>query len=422
MFKYFFLDRIRDRGDIFWCLVFPLILMTCFKVAFGNLSTNQVIDTKKVAIIHVEDSAGEEESTEAVAETAGDAEAEAEAFAAGFDAFAKGLTEEGTNDESALFELYVCDETGSRAAPEDEEKLDSEEAAVNKALINGELDMAFKVYGDKVETLLPIDYSDTACAIGKAVANGYMNNCAMIQAAFETDPMRAMEIIDELGESIDFVSAKPSDFVDDDPNPYIWYFYSTLIMGILFNAMAGVNMMAKLKADVGYHAMRVSVGPKKKSSLILSLYSSNLLIALAINAIQIVIMKYVFYVPMGKNPVKLAALIVASNLFSLALGTVLGSILKGTADSRTGKTTGIIMFSSFLSGEMICVLPGAIEKTVPIINDINPATIMNMAMYRLAYSNKDFDFYTNLIKIVVLAVVFLSISIMILRREKYASV
>lgn len=384
MIKYFFLDRIRNKTNIFWCLIFPLALMTCFKVAFGNLSTVDDITTKNMAVAHV----GSDE-----------------AYAQAFDTFVDELTQEGTNGDKALF----C------------QKEYENEEAVRKAVIAGELDLAYLVHDGSIEALLPKAYSDTSCAVSKAVADAFMSNYEMIRTAYEVNPMKAQEVIESLGENLSFVKAKESDFVDDAPNTYIWYFYSTLIMGILLNAMAGVDMVANLKADIGYYAMRVSVSPQKKSKLIFEAYAVYLAIGVAINAAQILIMKFVYEIPVGRNPWKLVALIISCNIFSLAFGTLCGCLLKGSPDSRGNKIIAIVMVSSFLSGEMVCVIPGFIETKLPIINDINPATIMNMALYRLAYSNRDFDFYTNFLKIVVMGAICLVISIMCLRREKYAS-
>ena len=67
-------------------------------------------------------------------------------------------------------------------------------------------------------------------------------------------------------------------------------------------------------------------------------------------------------------------------------------------------------------------LPGIIERICPVINDINPATVMNMAFYRMAMFNDPFDFYVNMIKLVAVSVIFLTIGTLVLRREKYASV
>lgn len=385
MFKYLLLDRLRDKGSIFWCMVFPLALMTCFKVAFGNLTTVTTLETMEIAVIH---------------------EGEDEAFATAFDEFVTELTKEDVTENGALFKV---------------KEYESNEDAKN-ALISKEIELVFLVSDDDIEVLLPAAYSDIACASGRSVADSFLSNYEMIEMAVTANPEKLAELMEGLAEEIDFVTPKESAFVDESPNPYVWYYYSTLIMGILFSALSGVDMVAKLKADVDYYALRISVSPKKKSGMILTGYSVYLVIALAINLIQIILMKEVFEIPMGDKPVKLLFLVVACNIFAIAFGTMCGCLMKGNPESRSNKVTAIIMVSSFLSGEMVCILPGFIENKIPILNDINPATVMNMALFRLAYSAKEMDFYSNLLKIVVMGIICLIISIMILRREKYASV
>ena len=39
LFKYRFLQTIRNVGNMFWGLFFPIILGTLFYIAFGNLGT-----------------------------------------------------------------------------------------------------------------------------------------------------------------------------------------------------------------------------------------------------------------------------------------------------------------------------------------------------------------------------------------------
>lgn len=384
MFKYFLLDRLRNKTAVFWILLFPLALMVCFTVAFGNLTSADDIDMKQTAVIR----AGSNDM-----------------YYESFNSVLEELTKPGSNRDGAL--LFINEY-------EDEE-------AVIKALEEGDLDLAFKVYDDKIETLLPKDYSITACGVGKTIADTFMNNSKLINAALEVNPLEAQKLIQNIGESIDFLTAKKSDFVDESPNAYLWYYYSTFVMGILFNALSGVEMTGNIKADNGYHAMRVSVCSKKKIKLILTSYAALLTIALAVNVFQLFIMKTFLDVPLGTNITKLIAFVVSCNVFSIAFGTLCGCLLKGNSDSKCNKTTAIIMTSSFLSGEMVGQLPGLIESVCPIINDINPATIMNMAFFRLAYTTSDLDFYSNLIKIVALAVICLTASILLLRRERYAS-
>ena len=55
-------------------------------------------------------------------------------------------------------------------------------------------------------------------------------------------------------------------------------------------------------------------------------------------------------------------------------------------------------------------------------NKINPATVLNMALFKLTIGNSAEEFFMNIAEIIGLTVVFLAIGIAVLRREKYASV
>ena len=109
-------------------------------------------------------------------------------------------------------------------------------------------------------------------------------------------------------------------------------------------------------------------------------------------------------------------------MFSLSMGEMFGLFFKGSITTRGNKGTALIMSSVFLSGEMIASLPGLIERYIPVINDINPATVLNMALYRLVYYEDLSTFYLEIVKIVLVTVIFLGIATMRLRRQKYASV
>ena len=113
--------------------------------------------------------------------------------------------------------------------------------------------------------------------------------------------------------------------------------------------------------------------------------------------------------------------IIATTVFSICLGILLGMFFKGDIQSRENKTLGIVMLMVFMSGEMIVTLPGYIEKFVPIINRINPATIFNKIFYRIILCENTGDLGTNLLILFVASAVMLAISILILRRETYAS-
>ena len=71
---------------------------------------------------------------------------------------------------------------------------------------------------------------------------------------------------------------------------------------------------------------------------------------------------------------------------------------------------------------MVCTLPGFFELYCPIINRINPATILNFAFYNLVYFESLDGFYKNMLIILAATIVLLAYSIFRMRKQKYQSI
>ncbi len=382
MFKYYLIKTLRNKMVLFWTLIFPLALMTVMKVAFGSIYDMQnSIDPMKTVIV-----------------TEGEG-----AYQDGFRDVVSTLSDKDSDN-------YYFDLT--------EEK---DLAKAKDLLLDEKAEIVFSVKADSIEVFLSEDHSDTAAIISKSVADSFDQKYTMIKDAYMKDPSAAASIAQDISSMT--ASTKPvENAFDGDPDPYTWYFYSTFVMGIFFIAMMGVALVGDLKADVSAEAMRFSLSPAGKGKMIFYSYLSKLIPCLMITAIQLAYMKLVLNVPLGKDPLKLFAFTVSAIMFSLSFGVICGLFFKGTVSQRANKATAIIMTSVFLSGEMIGVLPGLFEQYCPIINDINPATVMNMTFYNLTVGNSVSGFYLNITKIIAVAALLLVVGALVLRREKYASV
>ena len=382
MFKYYLLKVLRNKIYLFWCLVFPLGIMACMNAAFGNIyNIENSIDPVKTIVVAESDSAY------------------AEGFCDLVDEFA---------DESAETKYF------------DMVEADGREDAM-EILKDGGAEVLFVAGDSDIEVCLSESHTETAGMVAKTVADTYRSNFKLISEAYMTSPEKAQEMIENLASRKTFTEVDMGAF-SDDPNPYVWYFYSTLVMGLFFTAMSGVNLVGDLKADVSEEAARLSLSPSSKSKMIWYAFIARLIPSVLISVIHLAFMRLVFQISLGSNVFRLILFVVVCNIFAISFGVICGLLFKGSVDIRGNKTTGVLMVSVFLSGEMVMQLPGIIEQYCPIVNDINPATVMNMAFYRMALYNDPFDFYMNMVKLVIAAVVFLTIGVLVLRREKYASV
>ena len=382
MFKYSIIKMFRSIGGLFWMFVFPLVLMTAMHFAFDSIYNYQnSIDPMKTILI-----------------TEGQG-----VYQEGFEDLIESLSEEGSEDQ-----LFILEEA------------DSLEDAKAK-LAGEEAEIIFVVSDGDVEVYLQENHSITSAAVAGSIADTYKQRYQLIADAWEQDPAFAMELVNNAVENVTY-TVSVEDAFGAEPNPYNWYFLSTLVMGILFMAMMGINMVGDLRADVSAVAMRYSVSPARKGQMVVTAFAARVIPGLVIVAIQLMVMKYVFGIYLGNDYLKLALFVVSAVMFSISFGVICGLCFKGDVHQRGNKATSLIMISVFLSGEMISQLPGLFEKYFPIFNKINPATVLNMALFKLTIGNSAEGFFMNIAEIIGLTVVFLAIGIAVLRREKYASV
>ncbi len=383
MFKYSLKKTLSNKMFIFWSLIFPVTLMYFFHLAFGGLyDIENRIDVRDAAVIYEADNE--------------------------FTSYFGAVLDEISEGDEAILNLV------------DEE----DEQTILRMVSEGEISGVFIVKEDTIEIAVEPKYNSNDSMILKSIANLYIREYDLIRDAVLTgDPGAVNSIIDGMSAEVDYMSEEQGVFAEKT-DPYNWYYYSTIVMGILFQAMAGINMVAELQADVGERkvAMRTSVSPVSKLRLIITAFLSRLVVSLCISTFSIVCMNKLFEVPVGNRLPQLILFILAANMFALSMGEMFGLFFKGSVSTRGNKGTALIMTSVFISGEMIATLPGLIERYVPVINDINPATVLNMALYRLVYYEDLTTFYIEIVKIILITVVLLGIATMRLRRQKYASV
>jgi len=104
------------------------------------------------------------------------------------------------------------------------------------------------------------------------------------------------------------------------------------------------------------------------------------------------------------------------------MGIAIASIIKSNENTKTGVLISVTMFGCFLSGMMGITMKYIVDKNIPIINKINPASMITDGFYSLYYYDTLDRYLFNIVSLLVFAFVMLAISYSSLRRQKYDSI
>ena len=368
---------LRNKANTFWILCFPIILGTLFHVAFSNMAASENMEAIPVAVVCEDDTYGEtfKQSVEALSE--------------GDDAMLKATF---CNKEKAKELLKEKEVTGI-------------------------------IYSGKIVTL-SISANMSNESINQSILQAFVNEYNMIQDTLTGIIANHPENIEAVLKDLDSVS----DFNDEvsisrkpDADPFSQYFYNLLAMACLYTSMGGVLVATENQGNLSQLGMRKCLSPTHKLKSIVGELFATATYEFVLNFIGFVYVAYVLKVDIASR-LPLAVLTTFMGcLTGVALGFFIGCFGQKSQDFKQGLVFAVTMPLCFLSGLMMGNMKIIIQNNCPILNKINPATIITDSFYSLAVYESYDRFFVDILSLFAFIILFIMAGFLLTRRKKYAS-
>lgn len=374
---------LREKTGIFWAIIFPIFLGMLFYFMFANIGKAEQFSHVKVGVIQKEKDAS-------------------------LESFLTLLKEMEAEDGTKMFEVTEYqDETAAEKALEEEE-VEGYVWMGEQLQKNGQLHMT-------------VAESNTRTTLLMTFLDQYEQNKALIEKMTEKDPNKVPALAESLFAAKD-VSIREIPLKGEDKSPYTQYFYALIAMTCLIASMMGLKNGIGIQADLSALAARRNVAPSKKMSQVLIDFLASWFLYCILVFIVLAVVIFGYKQDFGNN----AGLILlggcVGSFNGLAAGMMIAVVAKGGRRAKEGLCVAFFMVSSFLSGLQWVDITYYIEKYCPIINRINPATLVVNAFKSIAVFGDMKQYTVNLLTLFGIGILFLGISIMKLRRTKYASI
>lgn len=388
-FKYAFKTLFKNRMLIFWTFAFPIILGTLFNMAFSNIENGEKLDIINIAIINNDDFENNE------------------AFKASFEE----LSDE--NNEDRLFNTQYTTEEKAK-----------------ELLDNGEIVGYMKLKEDK--PILTFATSGINETIFKYVTEEIEQTSDIIKNLSETETQKQItsgnyninyeEIYNKVIELAKEDEVKLKNISNSNLSYTMIEFYTLIAMTCLYGGMLSMISINQTLANMSNKGKRIAVSPTKKGTIILSSLLASYIAQLIGLAILFVYTLFVLKVDYGDNTCLIMLLAMIGSFAGLTLGTFVGTLFKTNENAKTGILIALTMFWCYLSGMMGITMKYVVDKNVPIINKINPASMITDGLYSLYYYDTFDRYWFNIISLLIFAFVLMLISFFSLRRQKYDSI
>lgn len=392
-FKYALKTLFKNKMLIFWTFAFPIILGTFFNMAFSNIEKSEKLDIIDIAIVENEEFKNNEIFKESF----------------------KVLSDE--NNEDRLFNTkYVTEESAKELLANDEITgylllTDTTKVVVNTSGIS---ETILKYVAEEISQSEEI----IGTVAEKRIAEMLVTNpteAVNLNSMYEKIYTEVAKITEEDNVNIKNISSNNLSYTMIE-------FYTLIAMACLYGGIIGMVAINQNLANMSNNGKRVAVSPTSKGKLIFSSVLASYITQLIGISLLFVYTIFVLKVDYGNNLPLIILLALVGCLAGLSLGIAIATVIKANENLKTGIVISITMLGCFLSGMMGITMKYIIDKNVPIINKINPASMITDGFYSLYYYDTLDRFYFNVASLLIFALVMIGLSMFSLRRQKYDSI
>lgn len=369
--KYRMIQTTRKTSLMFWAFAFPIILGTLFYLSFGRGGMGEDMKAIPTAVVKEETSV----------------------YAEAFLEFLEQM--DGTTIETVSMT--------------DKEAKD--------VLKDGQVTGIFYC---RQEPGLTVAGSGINQSILKTLLDSYCRNAAMIQAAAEEHPERmaqAMEAMEQWQELTEETSIKGKTM---DSN--ISYFFALIAYACLSGAFLGVQASFDGQANLSALGIRRSITPTHKFQLILTDFLVLFFIHFCNVGILTIYIRYVLGIRLGSDVPSIVLVELLGSMIGISLGMMLGCVSRLSVNAKMGLCVLFTLLPGFLAGLMFGQMKDIIEHHCPIINRLNPASVLSDAFYCIGVYDDSERLLRNLLLLGVMSAALVTVAYLAVRRERYDSV
>jgi len=370
---------VRDKQNMFWTLIFPIVLATLFNLAFSNLSSADNFSSIKIGIVDNEE------------------------------------YQSNTNFIQAMKSVSNSNQNGEENPLFDVQYTSKEEA--DQLLNNNKI--AGYIYFDNGLQLV-VKESGINQTIIKSFLDEYQQTSSTIMTIIITNPNVDVDnLISSVSNKTNYL--KEVAVSKASPNNTVTYFYALMAMASLYGSFFGLNEVTAIQGNLSSQGARVNIAPTHKFKL----FIAAMLAATTVHLFNIfVLLGYltlILKVDFGSQLGFIALTCFIGTITGVSFGTFVSSFIKKGEGLKIGILIGITMVLSFMSGMMYDGMKYIISSNVPILGYLNPANLITDSFYALYYYSTHTQFFMDIILLCAFTVIFTVSTYLVLRRQQYAS-
>ncbi len=347
-----------QKYTVFWSMLFPILLGTLFYASFGSSDTK--IETIDVAVV-------EKDNSE---------------MSQNFISFLEMIED----DDSELISI---------------QKLSEEEA--NKKLKGLEI---------------VVTSNNVSSSVLKSLLDTFTRQAQMYKDIAIEKPQK----LQEAAQYAYLEFASETTLAGKKVDGMVQYFYSLIGMACMFGSFIGYFVSVQLQANVSSVGLRRAVAATSKLKQFIAGTITSVFVHYISLAVLLLYLQYVLKIDLSGNIFKLIGICLTGGFIGVSIGMFTGTLSRMPEGFRIGILVASGLLSSFLSGLMVGGIKGLIEENFPLLNRINPSSVITDAIYSITIYDDPGRYTLNIIILIIMSLITGAVTFIITRRDYYDSI
>ena len=384
--KYHFRILLRNKEQMFWILLFPILLGIMFKAAFSNISSSEIQKPISVAVV-------EENNSDALKNI--------KTF----------LEKTELKDGVALFVPTYCTEEKAVSLLKDQ--------TVDGILYTD--DSA----SDTTTLSLTVSSSNSDTvrmnqSILQAFVKQYNSSVTAIADTAKNHPENLETLLKSLSEQVTYT--KEVSLNKHNTDTYTQYFYNLMAMACLFTSLSGLYVSLNNQGNLSAIGARRNISPVHKMKVIVAELFANVIFQFICNLVSFAFIVLVLRIDLTYHLPQAILTVFVGCLTGTTMGFFVGAIGTLSEGMKQGILVSGNLLLCFLSGLMVGNMWIIIENACPVINRISPAALISRAFYTLGIQDNLNQYCQCILTLVGISALFCIGGFLLTRRKRYASI
>ena len=366
--------RLRQRTEVFWTLIYPLVLAIFFSMAFSNLGGAEKFRTFDIGVV---------DSPEYRSNTV-------------FISALGSVSDKAATPDDRLFNVQLL----SR---------DQADGALRDSKIKG-----YILFDNGPKIIVSSSGLDQT--ILKEFMDSYLQQSSAVTTALKLNPDAHSHLV--IGDVKTFVKQAET---DAGGNNTVIMYYGLISMAVMFGGFWGRREVFEIQANMSAQAARMNMTPVHKLKAFLYSMSTAFLVQIVSLIVLIAFMSLVLGVSFGSQLGPILLLCLVAGIMGVTFGAFLSALIPGSEQLRNAIMLSVSILSSVVAGMVSPNIKYIVTTAVPPLAYINPANLVSDALYSLYYYGAGSRYVLNLLLMVAFSAVFSIVVFIVTRRQKYAS-